>query len=98
MVSRFSRWPPSRKSWRTERNDFSNFESLCRSGASHQVSAQSDRVWKEMLFEVFQDGRRGVHLGYRNGTLLAILNLCVAPMPQIKFRINLTYGLGGNII
>ena len=28
----------------TERNDFSNFEFLCHSDASHQVSAQSD-LW-----------------------------------------------------
>ena len=27
---------------RRERNDFSNFESLCHCDASHQVSAQSD--------------------------------------------------------
>ena len=45
-----------------------------------------------MLFEEFQDGR---HLGYWNGTILAILNLYVTPMPPIKFWLNLTYGLGG---
>ena len=39
-----------------------------------------------MSFVEFQDGRRGGHLGYRNGTPLAILNLYVAPMPSIKFR------------
>ena len=39
--------------------------------------------------------KNGGHLGYPNGTILAILNLCVAPMPSIKFRLNLTYGLGG---
>ena len=38
-------------------------------------------VWEEMLFEEFQSG----HLGYRNGTILAILNLCVTVMPPIKF-------------
>ena len=32
-------WQPS---WISERNDFSNFESLCHCNASHQVSAQSD--------------------------------------------------------
>ena len=47
-----------------------------------------------MSFGQFQDGRPDGHLGYRNGTILAILNLCVAPMPPIKFRLNLTYGLG----
>ena len=37
-----------------------------------------------MLFEEFQDGRNGGHLGYRNGTVLAILNLCVTMMPPIN--------------
>ena len=49
-----------------------------------------------MSFENFQDGRYGGHLGYRNRTILAILNLYVALMPPIKFRLNPTYGLGGN--
>ena len=29
---------------------------------------------------------------------LAILNLNVTPMPPIKFRLNLTYGLGGDVV
>ena len=36
--------------------------------------------------------------GYRNGIILAILNLYVAPMPFITFRFNLTYDFGGDII
>ena len=40
-----------------------------------------------MSFEEFQDGS---HLGYRNGTTLAILNLCVSVMPPIKFQLNRT--------
>ena len=36
-----------------------------------------------MWFEDFQDGCHGGHLGYQNGTILAILNLhaaqCLAP-------------------
>ena len=47
-----------------------------------------------MSFEEFQDGRCGGHLGYRNGTILAILNICVTVMPPIKFWLNLTYGFG----
>ena len=42
---------------------------------SHKVLAQSDMVLEEISFEEFQDGRRGGNLGYRNGTILAILNL-----------------------
>ena len=51
-------------------------------------------VWK-MSFEEFQDGG---HLGYRNRTILAILNFYVASMSPIKFRLNLTYGLGGDVV
>ena len=40
-------------------------------------------VW-EMSFEEFQDGLHGRHLGYGNGTILAILNLHVATMPPTK--------------
>ena len=40
-----------------------------------------------MLFEEFQDGRHGGHLGYWNAMLLAILNLCVTVMPPIKFQL-----------
>ena len=48
-----------------------------------------------MLFEEFQDG---CHLGYWNKAILAILNLCVTVMPPIKFWLNLTYCLGGDVI
>ena len=47
-----------------------------------------------MLFEELQDDPLGGHLGYQNGTILAILNLCVTTMLPIKFWLNLTYGLG----
>ena len=47
-------------------------------------------VWEKLSFEEFQESRHGGHLGYRNGTILAILNLYVAPMPPIKFRLNPT--------
>ena len=55
-------------------------------------------VWEEMSFEEVQDGCHGGCLGYQNGTILAILNLYVAPMPPIKFWLNLSYGLGGDVI
>ena len=32
---------------------------------------------------------------YQNGTILAILNLCVTVMPPNKFWLYPTYGLGG---
>ena len=55
-------------------------------------------VWEELLFEEFQDGHHGAHLGYRNGMTLAILNLCVTVMLFIKFWLNLTYSLGGDVV
>ena len=45
-------------------------------------------VWEEMLFEEFKDG--GL-LGHPNGTILAILNLCLTVMPPIKFQLNRTW-------
>ena len=48
-------------------------------------------VWEEISFEEFQDGNHGSCLGYWNGTILAILNVYVAPMPSIKFQLNPTY-------
>ena len=124
-----SRWPRWRPSWISEWSEFSTSESLCRSDAFHQISAQPNlllwrryhlknfkmaildigterfcqiwvsmslwclpssyssirlTVWKEILFEQFQNDRRGGHLGYRNGTILAIQNLFITAMPPIK--------------
>ena len=90
-----SRWPPRRPSRTAKWNDFSNSESLCRSNAFHQVSAQSNlRFGRRCCLKIFKVA--GSHLGYQNGTILAILNLYVAAMPPIKFQLNPTYGLGGN--
>ena len=48
-----------------------------------------------MLFEEFQDGLHGGHLGYGNRTILTILNLRIATMPPTKFQLNPTYGSSG---
>ena len=55
-------------------------------------------VWEEMSFEEFQDGHRGGHFGYHNGMILAILNLYVNVMLPIKFWLNPTCGLGGDVV
>ena len=66
-------------------NDLSNFESLCHCDASHQVSAQSDFGFgRRCCLKNFKMADSG-HLGYRNGTILAILNLCVTVIPPINF-------------
>ena len=44
-----------------------------------------------MLFEEFQDGHHGGHLGYWNRKILGILNLHIAQMPPTKFQLNPTY-------
>ena len=46
-----------------------------------------------MRFEGFQDGCHGGHLGYQNGTILAILTLHVAPMPSTKFPLHPKLGI-----
>ena len=51
-----------------------------------------------MLFEEFQDSRHGRHLGYWYCTILAILNLRVTPVPPIKFRLNVTFDLEGDMV
>ena len=37
------------------------------------------------------------HLGYQDETVLAFLNLHVAPIPSMKFRLNPTFCLGGDV-
>ena len=54
-------------------------------------------VWEEMSLKNLKMTRYG-HLGCRNGTILAILNLYVAPMPRVKLRLNPSYGLGGDVV
>ena len=45
-----------------------------------------------MLFEEFQDGRHG-NLGYQNGTILAILNLCHCDAShQVSAQSDLRFG------
>ena len=51
-----------------------------------------------MSSEEFQDGQHGRYLGYWNGMIFVILNLCVTVMPPIKSQLNLTYSVGGDVI
>ena len=63
---------------------FSNAQCLPSSLSSIRLT-----VPEQMWFEDFQDGCHGGHLGYLNGTILAILNLHTAPMPSTKFPLHL---------
>ena len=53
-------------------------------------------VREQISFQDFQAGKHGGHLGYWNGTNLAILNLHATPMPPTKFGLNPTYGSGAD--
>ena len=91
---KISRWPQWQPSWISEGNNFSNSESQNCSDVSHQVSARSHfQFGKRCRLKNFKMAARK-HLGYLNRTILTILNFYVAPMPPIKFRLNLIYGLG----
>ena len=82
---------------RTEQ--FLAIESLCHCDASHQVSAQSTLGFgRRCRLKNFKMAAHDDHLGSRNGTILAILNLCVTVKPPIKFHLNLTSGLEGDVV
>ena len=49
-------------------------------------------VWRVMLLEKNQNSCHGSQIGYQNRMVQAILNVHVAPIPQTKFRFNLTMG------
>ena len=73
-------------------------ESLYRSNASHQVSAQSKlRFGRTCRLKNSNMAAMAAIFGYQNGTILVILNPYVAPMPPIKFRLNLTFGLDRDV-
>ena len=90
-ISRLPRWRPS---WISAWNDFSNSESLYRPNAGSIRHSVREQMWSED----FEDGRRGSHLGYRNGTFLAILNSHVPLMLPIKFQLNQTNRLRRDVV
>ena len=62
--------------------------------ASHQVSAQTDlKFGRKTGLKNFKRA-----LGYRNGTILAILNLYVTPMRPNKFGLNPTKRSGADVV
>ena len=95
VIWKFSRWLPWWPSWISEQNYFSNTKSPCCPSSFGSIQL---KVSEEISFKECQDGHHSSHLGYRNRTILAILNLSVAPMPAIKFWLNLTYDLGGDVV
>ena len=55
-------------------------------------------IREQMLFQDFQAGHHGGHLGHWNATNLVILNLHVTQMPPTKFGLNLTYRSGTGLV
>ena len=73
---------------------FSNSESTYQ---SDHVLIQSDLPFRSRCgLKIY--GHHVGHLWYWNRMTLAILNLYVALMPPIKFQLNPTYGLGGDVV
>ena len=93
FVWRFSRWLTWQPSWISEWDDHSKFP--CDPNASHQVWAQSDRIRGRYGFKTFKMAAQATIL---DRTILAILNLYAAPKLSIKFWLNPTYGLGGDVV
>ena len=87
---------PVALSWILEQNDFSNSESLCHCDAPHQVLAKSDlRHGRRCCWKNYKMAAMGPSwIWNRIINIIAILILYVAPMPPIKFLLNVTYGLG----
>ena len=113
VVWRFSRWPTWRPSWISEQNDLHVAQILppppppyppppththTHTHSTPSLGSVWLRCWEPMWFQTFQDGRSGGQFGWPNGMILAILNLYVSPMLPIKFRLNPTYGLGGDVV
>ena len=85
-VWRISKWPLWQASWISEWNYFSN--SHLHNTPLPPIKFKLLAIQEQMWFEDFQDGG---HLGYKDETILAILNLHVALMSSTKFWLNLTY-------
>ena len=93
---RISRWLPWWPSWISEQTYFSNSESLCRSKASHQVSAQFDLWFGRRCplknFKMAAISWISEWNNFSNSESLPTIK------PSIKFWLNPTYGLGVDII
>ena len=80
---KISRWPTWQPSWILEWNNFNNSKPSCGPNAIHQVWAQSDLGFQSRCgFKIFKMAAQA----------------CGPPMLPIKFRLNPTYGLGGDVV
>ena len=91
--NRFSRWPPWRPSWISDRNDFSYFCLQVTQCFLPSFESIGLSVLEKKRKIHFQDGRHGGHLGFPIGTILAIFDLRVTSMLSTKYH--LARGIGG---
>ena len=98
MKNRFSRWPPWRPSWISNRNDFSHFWTLSHPDASYQVSSQlAFRFRRRSEKKDFQDGHHSGHLGFPISRILAIFDLQVTLIFPTKFGVNWPFSAGNEV-
>ena len=91
VQNRFSRWRLWRPSWISDRNKLSYFWSTYHPDTSYRVSSHLAFRFRRRFKIDFQDGSRGIHLGFPITTVLAILDLQVAPILPTKFRVSWSF-------
>ena len=83
-----SRWWSWRPYWISNRNDFNHLFFINKSPRYFIPNFESvGFLVQEKKFKIdFQDGGHGDHLGFPIGTILAIFNLLIVPMPKLSFK------------
>ena len=98
MKNRFSRWPPWRPSWISNRNDFSHFWSISHPNASYQISSQLAFGFRRRSEKQdFQDGHYGGYLRFPISMILAIFDLQVTLIIPTKFGVSWPFGSGNKV-
>ena len=78
---------------------FTSLSTIFQSNPNGQVEGSIRlAVQEQITTEDYQDGHHGGLLGYRNKTILAILNFHVASMPPTKFWLNPTYHSEADVV
>ena len=85
---------PQRPVWISDRNDFSYYfiyvtRCFLLSFKSIGLSVQEKKRKIDFL-----DDRHGGHLGFSNGTILAIFDLQISPMLPTKFQVSWSFDSG----
>ena len=87
--NRFSRWPPWRPSWISDRNDFSYFWSTCHPDVSYQVPSQLEfRFMRRREKTNFQVGRHSGHLGLRSEKNSYYIACISTSLPDASYKVS----------